>query len=212
MAIRRRPCVAPRGSGLAEVVISTALVGIMMVAALEAIGQSFRTRRMNADRLTGPGLAQDLMTEILSMPYEDPQNPGGAIGVDSGETVATRSTFDDVDDYHNWNAANGVARSGTARTGYSSWNQQVAVAWIDSATSNTSVTDTGLKRITVTITSPAGVASQMVALRSRYGPLEQSRPLADVAVSWTGVELRTGTNSRSQFAAAPAANHVKDAN
>jgi hypothetical protein len=201
-----------RGGGIVEVMISTALVGILVVAALDSVAMSFRTRRLNADRLAGPTLAQNLMTEILSMPYTDPQNPGGANGINVGETAGNRSTFDDVDDYHGWNNANAVNRDASVRTGYTGWTHSVAVVWVNPTTLATSASDTGVKRISVTVMSPSFVARSLVALKSRNGVLEQTRPMAAPVVSWVGVELRAGASSRSQFAGAPTPNHVPDAN
>lgn len=199
------------GFGMTEVVVSTAIVGVMIVAALEAAGMVARTQRLNADRLTGPGLARDLLAEIMSLPYVDPQTGSPAIGVDSGESAASRSTFDDVDDYHNWTASNALARSGQARAGYTGWSLAVTVAWANLADATPSLpSDTNLKRITVTVTSPAGVATQLVGLRSRYGPLEQALPLAGTAVNWIGVELRSGASPRAQYLAAPLTNLSTD--
>jgi hypothetical protein len=206
----RRAC--RRGGGIAEVLICTFLVGVMTVAALNAIGMVFRTRRMNSDRLTGPGLAQDLVAEILSMSYEDPQNPGGAIGVNVGESAANRTTFDDIDDYNGWTSTNGVGRDASARSGYTGWGHGVAVVWINPTTLAVSASETGLKRITVTVTSSGGVARSLVALRSNLGAVEQTRPISATAVTWLGAELRAGSSTRSQYAGAPTTNHVQDAN
>ena len=49
-------------------------------------------------------------------------------------------------------------------------------------------------------------AAQLVALRFKEGALEQGLPVANVGVAWVGVELRAGTSTRSQFAAAPLIN------
>jgi hypothetical protein len=196
-----------RGFGITEVIASTAIVGVMIVAALNAAWMVTRTQRLNADRLTGPGLARDLLAEIMSMPYEDPQNPGGANGVDSGETSGTRSTYDDVDDYHGWSSSNGVTRAGTARTGYTGWSHSVTVTWAERVSGTTFTTyDTNLKRITVTVTSPTSTVTQLVGLRSRYGALEQTLPIIAAPVGWLGLELRTGTGTQSWYSAAPLAN------
>ena len=55
-----------------------------------------------ADKLDAPGLAHQLMGEILAMPYEDPEDPNQGIGLETGETNTTRADFDDLDDYDNW--------------------------------------------------------------------------------------------------------------
>jgi MSHA pilin protein MshD len=205
---RQQP--ARRGFGMAEVVVATAIVGVMIVGALEGAGMVARSKRLVADRLTGPGLAHDLMAEILTLPYVDPNTGSTAIGPDAGES--SRVNFDDVDDYHNWTSVNAVARDGSARSGYTGWSQTVAVAWASRTDTTTSGSDTNLKRITVTVTSPTGEATQVVALRARYGALERDLPIATTAVRWSGIELRAGASTRAQFGATSLTNLATDAN
>jgi MSHA pilin protein MshD len=212
MAFLRRSTPARRGFTMAEIVVSTAIIGVMIVAALDAVGMAARTRRLNADRLAGEALAQELMAEVMSMPYTDPESPGGAIGFDSGESSANRSTFDDVDDYHNYSATSVQSRSGDVYSGYTNWGQQVTVTYADRTTAAASGSDTGLKRITVTVTSPTFETTQLIALRSNSGALEQTLPLAGTAVSCLGAKLRTGSSARSQYVAFPTLNHAPDAN
>ena len=94
-----------RGLSQIEIVASSLIVGVMLVAALNTLGAVFRSQRLNAARMTGPGLAHELMGEILSLPYEDPEDPGGSIGNDSSESGGDRADFDDVDDYLGWSAS-----------------------------------------------------------------------------------------------------------
>jgi hypothetical protein len=198
---------------MAEIVISTAIVGVMTVAALESTGMVYRTRRINADRLTGPGMAQELLAEVLAMPYEDPQNPGGAIGLDSGESSSVRSTFDDVDDYNVWTSAEAKVRNGTTPTGYTAWAQQVRVAFANLADPSTNAgSDTGLKRITVTVTSPQGKVLTLTALRARKGSLEQPQGVTDDAVTFLGVTLKLGNDARAERWGVAPANPSADVN
>jgi hypothetical protein len=184
---------------MAEIVVSTAIVGVMTVAALESVNMVYRTRRENANRLTGPGLAQELMAEVLAMPYEDPQNPGGSIGIDAGESSSARATFDDVDDYNVWTSSDAKVRDGSNASGYAGWQQQARVAYASLADPSTnSGTDQGLKRITVTVTSPQNVAVTLVALRARRGSLEQPQGVTDDAVTWLGATLQVGNGTRTE--------------
>lgn len=197
---------------MAEVLVATVIVGMMMVAALDAIGMIVRTRRINADRLTGPELARDLMAEIMALPYTDPQTPGSSIGLDASESAATRAAFDDIDDYDGWSSADAETKNGASRTGYTGWEHDVTVTWAERVAGVAwTFGDTELKRITVTVTSPTGEVTQLVSLRSKQGALEQSLPLAGTAVEWVGVELRAGDSARSQYEAAPLANLTTDA-
>jgi MSHA pilin protein MshD len=196
---------------MAEIVISTVIVGVMLVASLQSVGMVYRVRRLNANRLTGPGLAQELLSEVLAMPYEDPQSPGGAIGVDSGE--ATRTNFDDVDDYNNWSSSDAKARDGSNLSGYSGWQQQVQVAYADLTTpSNNAGSDLGLKRVTVTVTSPQGVAVSAVALRSRKGSNEQPQGLDASAVTSLNPSLKVGAATRTERWGSSLSNAAADAN
>jgi prepilin-type N-terminal cleavage/methylation domain-containing protein len=186
-----------RGFTMAEVLISTTIVGVMLAAALESVGMVYRSRRISANRLTGPGLAQELMAEVLSMPYEDPQSPGGSIGPETGEAI--RDMFDDIDDYNNWNSNDARGRDGTAFTGYSGWQQQVQVAYAGLADpSVNSGSDLGLKRITVTVTSPTGTTVSRVALRAQKGAVEQPQGLDANAVTWLGATLQVGAGTRNE--------------
>ena len=185
------------GFTMAEVLISTTIVGVMLAAALESVGMVYRSRRISANRLTAPGLAQELMAEVLAMPYEDPQSPGGASGSEAGE--ATRALFDDIDDYHNYNSSDARGRDGTAFTGYSGWQQQVQIAYAGLADpSVNSGSDLGLKRVTVTVTSPTGAAVSLVALRARKGAVEQPQGLDANAVTWLGATLQVGAGTRNE--------------
>lgn len=198
---------------MTEVVVATAIVGAIIVTSLESAGMVFRTRRLNASPLTGPGLAQELLDEVLSMPYDDPQNPGGAIGLDSGESSGTRAAFDDVDDYHGFSSTGARSKSGVALTGFTGWNCQVNVirAQLANPTANSS-SETGLKRIEVTVTSPSGKSTAVTALRARNGSLEQKPCAKTTAVTWLGAELQVGAAATVERWGARPSNHAGDAN
>src|SRR3954452_16140107 len=92
------------GLTLIEVVASTMIVGLMAVAALNALGAATKSSNSIGNRAVAAGLADELMSEIMMQPYSDPD--GAAIfGNESGESTSPRSAFDDVDDYNGWNAS-----------------------------------------------------------------------------------------------------------
>lgn len=198
--------------GLVEVMVSTLLVGVMIVASLESVGAVFTTHRLNADRLTGPNLAMELMTEVLSMPYEDLDTSGTTIGTEAGETASTRADFDDVDDYDGWDNTGVEAKDGSLKSDFSAWRRQVGVAWVNVATGADDTADTGLKRITVTVTSPEGIVSQLAAYRAKDGMVEQSPAVDITAVTWMGAELQLGTGSAKVSLGTNLMNHASDAN
>jgi MSHA pilin protein MshD len=208
---RRTP--ARRGLTMAEVLVSAAIVGVMLSAALESVGMAIRTRRLSADMLTGPGLAQELLAEALAMPYEDPEDPAGGIGTDAGESAATRAQFDDVDDYHNWNSNGPQTSDGAAINGYPGWRRQVQVAFANLSNPGTnSAADLGLKRVTVTVTSPDGAVKTVVGLRAKNGLADQPQGLDSAAVAALTASLQLGAGDRGQRWGAYFANSAADAN
>ena len=90
-----------RALTLTEVVVSTMIVGLMTVAALDGLGSTTRSSELAGNRGIALGLADDLMAEILITPYSDPSGTA-VFGTEPGE-AAPRKNFDDVDDFNGWN-------------------------------------------------------------------------------------------------------------
>ena len=61
-----------RGLSLIEVIISTMLVGVVLVGAMDCLGAVIRGHMNTSNAGRGPLLAGQLMTEILSQSYEEP--------------------------------------------------------------------------------------------------------------------------------------------
>jgi len=178
----RRP---RRALTLAEVAISSVVVATMLCAALNTLGASATARRLNADRARGLLLAEALMTESLNQAYREPQNVSIAFGPETGETAGgARNAFDDVDDYHGWNAGPPTQADGTALTGFADWRRTVNVAWVQpDNVAQTSGTESGVKRITVTTSVGAREAASLTAVRSWGNSPPQAT--ANVSSGWS---------------------------
>lgn len=59
------------GVSLVEVVVSTLLVGGVLVVSLDSLGAVYRTQKLNANRLAGPGIAQQFISNGMAEPFED---------------------------------------------------------------------------------------------------------------------------------------------
>lgn len=165
--VRRR-----RGFNLLEVTISTLLVGFLLIGSMNTTGSLIRKHGIRAQNDVKLALAQDLLSEIQQAAFEDPEG-GTGFGIDWGERSDRRSDFDDVDDYHNWNEAVIQDRDGQALAGYTGYSRSVVVEPVrlddPSIVSSSSI---DLKRVTVSVTGPDQTTQTMVALRSRFGPLD----------------------------------------
>lgn len=161
-----------RAFNLLEVTLSTLLVGILLVGSMNTTGSLIRKHGIRAQDDVKLALAHDLLSEIQQAAFEDPEG-GTGFGVDWGEVSSQRSTFDDIDDYDNWSENPIQDRSGEPLAGYSAYRRSAVVETVrlDNPTV-VSASSTDLKRVTVSVTGPDGVTQTMVALRSRFSPLD----------------------------------------
>lgn len=174
--IRIRTRIRKSGFTLVEVMLVTVLLTIGVVSLLQATSavMTGETDIENIDVATV--LARDLMDEILSKGFDDPD--GGAFGTEEAEP---RSNFDDVDDYDGWSKSPPQSVSGTSYDGtggtpnYTNFTRAVTVENVpvndfNAATPSPDGT-TGAKRIVVTVSwkVPGGTPqAQLKAVVSEY--------------------------------------------
>jgi prepilin-type N-terminal cleavage/methylation domain-containing protein len=154
-----------RGLTLIEVVASTMIVGLMAVAALNALGAATKSANSIGNRAVAAGMADELMSEIMMQSYSDPDG-SPIFGREPGETNV-RSAFDDVDDYGGWNVTPPQYRDGTVIPDRTNWRQRVTVTYVSPTNlSTTSATDKGVKRIRVQIEYQSQVLADQYTFRT----------------------------------------------
>ena len=155
-----------RGFTLVEASICTVIVGVILVAAIATVGASRRAQKSAADRATAHLLAGDLLAEITSKSYSEPDGPG-PFGVDGGELPSTRASFDDVDDYAAYVESPVTAPNGAPIPGLGNWSRSVVVEFVSPVPPHpVSATDTGAKRVTVSVTANGTVLATRMAVRA----------------------------------------------
>ncbi|MCX5662021.1 MAG: PKD domain-containing protein [Planctomycetota bacterium] len=106
------------------------------------------------------------MAEILQQAYEY-SGTNVVFGLEAGKGSANRSTWTDVDDYNGWTETTPQTKSGTVLGNFTGWTRSVLVEWIDPATlAATSNTNTGIKRITVTVVRRGKPVAVVAAYRT----------------------------------------------
>ncbi len=197
-----------------EVVISTLLVGLVVVGSLNALNGSVQTQYAATKLMDGPMLAEQLLAEIMAQPYEDPEEPGGSRGTNSGESGGNRTTWDDVDDYDGWSKKPPHTKDNTALTEFANWTRESDVWWAERINGNNWISDKGLKRIRVRAIymegQPEEVVFERYAFRSRWGALEQAPTVDTKVVKQIAMELELGGDSVRWTT--NLLNHVKDPN
>lgn len=188
------------GITLIETVISTLVVSVMMVAALQMLGSSATADRVYAAKRGSPPLAAQLMAEILATNYAD-TGASPTFGLETGESGVTRSDFDDVDDYHGWSAAP-QEKDGAAISNLSGWTRSVTVQYVDPDDVSSVVgSDQGMKLITITLKDPAGRLSSSTALRGNSSTYDFSPAVSTSYVNWVGVTVQVGFAEQSRVSA-----------
>jgi type II secretory pathway pseudopilin PulG len=158
--IRRRPALT-----LVEVVVSTLIVGLMTVAALNGLGAATRSSESAGNCGVAQGLADSLMAEVLATAYSD---PGGSavFGLETGET-APRVNFDDVDDFHGWNQKPPQAADGATIADRPDYRQRITVTRVvptNPIQATAGASDQGAKRICVQIEFEGVVLAEQYAI------------------------------------------------
>lgn len=157
-----------RGISMAETIISTMLIGFVLVSTLQIVGPMVQSTSIHADRLVAANLANELAEEITTKFFTDPDTASGdAIGVDDVEQAAVRGDFDDVDDYHGWSASPPKMSTDQANIYLAGWIRSVTVEHV--LVSNpllTSVSSTGLKRVVVTVSKDGVTHATVISLHS----------------------------------------------
>ena len=187
-----------RGITLVEVAISTLLVGLVMVTSLRTMGSVMQTWQVSGEQTLAVNLAHELMAEIQQHAYQDPEEPGNDLGINTGELASDRTTFDDVDDYKNWSKSPPETRDGTQLTAYNGWNRSVEIKKVSNANANNIVNDNfndqGVKRIRITVTdASSNVIAELFSIRSTSGGIEEPTALDATVVTAVDCQLQVGT-------------------
>jgi type II secretory pathway pseudopilin PulG len=186
---------------LVEASVSVVLVGVLLVAAMTVAARSAQTRYAQKDMTRGLSLARQLLAEIVQDAYEQPGVTTTTLGPESGET---RATFNDVDDFNGWVESPPADATGIPIPGFAGWSRAVKVEWVTPLVSgntfNPSAVETGLKRITVTVTAPSGQISTAVALRSRQSMYDKPAGAQEAYTSWIGVSMQIGNDATTTAA------------
>lgn len=158
-----------RAFTMVEATIGTVLVGVLMVAGLNTLSGARMAQQITADRARGQILAEQLMCEILQQAYEDTAAGPGSFGPNAGAlALGNRTLFRDVDDYAGFSETPPRNREGTALEGFNGWTRQVSVVWVSATNPGaTSGTESGVKRITISVYRGGRQVASLSALRTR---------------------------------------------
>lgn len=152
---RRHPILS-RGMTIVEAAVATAIVGGVLVAAMNSVAASRTIRGRVADRARAQQLALDLMSEILQQNFTDPATP-----------ASSRTAWSYVSDYNGLVDSPPQTKSGTPIPDVAALSRTVNVQWADPNTfAPTTATNTGIYLITVTVSRGNLLLASLSAYRT----------------------------------------------
>ncbi len=164
----RPPLRAAHGFSLVETALATVVVATLLVATLNGVGSVAFSRAQTSEQGVGLALAQRLLDEMLTLPYNDPQSGTCPLAPGAGEITGTRSLFDNVGDYAGWTETSPKDKAGAAIPGVPAWGRSVTMTYITPATPATaSGTDKGAVLITVKIKRGNRTVATLRTIRAR---------------------------------------------
>lgn len=152
-----------RGLTMIEVAVSTMLVGTLILASLQTVGQVFRFRNETSNQQQGLGLAQQLVARIEQYPYQDPDG-GGTFGREYFEVVLNQPR-DDFDDFHGFTESPPQDATGTTLVGFEDWSWRASIQRKDPVTLQDTYSDFGAAVLTVTVSRNGVDVAEMQSLR-----------------------------------------------
>ena len=145
-----------RGFTFVEILITLVFISIALLAVTSQFPVGLQISETAEDITIETNLAQELLEEIRSLPWKDPNpfNDGNPLGPDPGEFYRT-THFNDVDDYHGLVEPIPVDLYGNdmdgtgGRPNFSKYSRDVTVTYADTTTLEVSAVQTPYKRIEV---------------------------------------------------------------
>ena len=188
MIDRKRTIFTRSAFTLVEAVISVAVMGLLIVPAVQMVGVAAKARAVHTTQQQGLQLARELLTEIMESHYTLPT------GMTDG---TTRQTWILIDDYNGLSESPPMSQAGVALAGYTGWKRTAAVIFaLPSIPTISGPFDLGLKAITVTVSPPTGPAIRLVGLRSSSGPYERKPSTSMTYTSWVDVTIDGGSGGK----------------
>lgn len=139
------------GFSYIEVLMASIIIAVLLVSAVNLFGNLGRSRQDALDQDSAAYLVREMIEEIMEQYYQDP-TIAGVFGKEGDETGSGRSSFDDVDDYHNWSACPPQDRNAKPLAKYSRLTRSVTVRYVKSNSfTDTAAADEGFKEVTITI-------------------------------------------------------------
>tara|TARA_R110002049_G_scaffold4601_5_gene32070 strand:- start:108811 stop:109374 length:564 start_codon:yes stop_codon:yes gene_type:complete len=135
------------------------LVATVLLVSVTASANLLRNSHEQFRATRGSDLATIFLDEITTRRFAD-ADANATFGIEPDELNSDRTTFDDVDDYHNYSSATPTYRDGSTIDGFTGWSVSVAIERADVDGNGIVLSgnsDSPLRLATVNCTSPESI-------------------------------------------------------
>ena len=135
-----------------EIAVATAVISLGVAALMVGVGSATRINAAGRHVTQAVLIAQELRERTVRLPFFDPElaEPGGSLGLETGEPS---DTVDDVDDLNGRTFSPPRNAVGEVLSELPDWSESITVAWADpNDLTQTSATATDVLLVTVDIT------------------------------------------------------------
>ncbi|MEO1524194.1 MAG: hypothetical protein AAFX06_02105 [Planctomycetota bacterium] len=145
------------GLTMLEVIVSLTLTATILFVSLNASGTIARNRTLAQEAVDAQRLGGYFLDEISVLPIYDADEP--TFGLEPDESTTIRTTWDDVDDYHNFEEVGPSYRDGTPIPGFDDWFVEIEIDPIEFDGSSVPIStgnEGSLREVQVHLYSPSG--------------------------------------------------------
>ncbi len=186
-----------RGFSLLETTLATVVVSVLLVSSVSSLSTALVVLHTGHEGTTADKIAAELIAEISSCAYQDPENAADSLGP---EETTGRDSWDDCDDYHGWGTGELTHRGGDPWGAANGWWAKVSVQYVnpvDGTPSNASE----CKEIVVLLTSPRVKRYSYTSYRAESGLEPDAALAADLRTNRATIEARGNNGNLSRLSA-----------
>ena len=182
----------PRAGGtIVEVMVSVMIVGVLIVPVMSVLMRTANGYYRDTVRHRAVHLAHDLMAEIQTLPYQDPQSAGRRFGRELDEDPNDRTTWDDIDDYRGLDESPPRTRVGTVIEDAQDYRRRVEFRQVSVVADRVqAVAGDTIREGQGGVTPPVGPEVRLTALRFLNGLGDRSVPVQSQSIQSIDIEAK----------------------
>lgn len=155
------------GFTLIEILITLVILGIFMLSISSYLIITYRVTNRNKNNVIAISLANGLMEEILSRRWDERYDTGSlTLGIDIGELITDKTTFDDIDDFNLYEESPPQDPLGNDLTAFGQFRLNVDVSYLTTAF-DTTLVPTVRKQINIFIRKNDKILYNISSLKSQ---------------------------------------------